>query len=75
MKAPSKTLERFRINISDEVLNDLRARLKATRFAPDLDNGLWIMLPVRFHAETVLLTIDDGTTLPCPLLMVTLVPD
>ncbi|HEY6765628.1 MAG TPA: epoxide hydrolase N-terminal domain-containing protein, partial [Candidatus Sulfotelmatobacter sp.] len=26
------------MNISDEVLNDLRARLKATRFAPDLNN-------------------------------------
>ena len=38
MNTPSKTLEPFRINISDEVLNDLRARLKATRFAPDLDN-------------------------------------
>jgi hypothetical protein len=38
MKAPSKTLEPFRINISDEVLNDLTARLKATRFAPDLNN-------------------------------------
>ena len=38
MNTPSKTLEPFRINISDEVRNDLRARLKATRFAPDLDN-------------------------------------
>jgi len=38
MNTPSKTLEPFRINISDEVLNDLGARLKATRFAPDLDN-------------------------------------
>jgi hypothetical protein len=38
MNAPNKTLEPFRINISDEVLNDLSARLKATRFAPDLNN-------------------------------------
>jgi pimeloyl-ACP methyl ester carboxylesterase len=38
MKTPSTNIEPFKINISDEVLNDLTARLKATRFAPDLNN-------------------------------------
>ncbi|XUL90308.1 epoxide hydrolase family protein [Streptomyces galilaeus] len=31
-------LERFTIDVPQEALDDLRARLKATRFAPDLDN-------------------------------------
>jgi hypothetical protein len=34
----SRSLERFTINVEQEVLDDLRARLKATRFAPDPEN-------------------------------------
>ncbi|RYE43537.1 MAG: epoxide hydrolase [Hyphomicrobiales bacterium] len=33
-----RPLERFTISVGQDVLDDLRARLKATRFAPDLDN-------------------------------------
>ena len=33
-----RSLERFTINVEQEVLDDLRARLKATRFAPDPEN-------------------------------------
>ncbi|MFK0246873.1 epoxide hydrolase family protein [Amycolatopsis azurea] len=32
------TLEPFVVNVEQDVLDDLRSRLKATRFAPDLDN-------------------------------------
>lgn len=35
---PASELEPFTIAIADEVLDDLRARLRATRFAPDPDN-------------------------------------
>lgn len=35
---PESNLSPFSISIEDEVLADLRARLRATRFAPDLDN-------------------------------------
>jgi pimeloyl-ACP methyl ester carboxylesterase len=34
----AENLEPFVIHVEQEVLDDLRARLKATRFAPDLDN-------------------------------------
>ena len=30
--------ERFKINVEESVLRDLKGRLKKTRFAPDLDN-------------------------------------
>lgn len=33
-----RSLERFTINVEQEVLDDLRSRLKATRFAPDPEN-------------------------------------
>lgn len=33
-----RSLDPFTINIDQSVLDDLVARLKATRFAPDLDN-------------------------------------
>lgn len=32
------TLDPFVIDVEQDVLDDLRRRLKATRFAPDLDN-------------------------------------
>jgi pimeloyl-ACP methyl ester carboxylesterase len=35
----TKSLEPFTINVPQGVLDDLRARLRATRFAPDLDNA------------------------------------
>jgi hypothetical protein len=31
-------LERFQIKVEESVLQDLKGRLKKTRFAPDLDN-------------------------------------
>lgn len=34
----ARNLERFTIHVDQDVLDDLRARLKATRFAPDLDD-------------------------------------
>jgi pimeloyl-ACP methyl ester carboxylesterase len=34
----SRALERFTISVDQDILDDLRARLRATRFAPDLDN-------------------------------------
>jgi pimeloyl-ACP methyl ester carboxylesterase len=37
----SSTVERFEINFSDEVLADLRSRLRNTRWAPDPDNADW----------------------------------
>lgn len=36
---PGSELARFQIDVEDEVLEDLRARLKATRFAPDVNNA------------------------------------
>jgi pimeloyl-ACP methyl ester carboxylesterase len=34
-----RQLERFTIHIDQDILDDLQARLKTTRFAPDLDNN------------------------------------
>ncbi|MFF8027545.1 epoxide hydrolase family protein [Streptomyces sp. NPDC007896] len=39
MASPHHRLERFVIQVDQGVLDDLKTRLKATRFAPDLDNG------------------------------------
>ncbi|MFF0967265.1 epoxide hydrolase family protein [Streptomyces sp. NPDC003703] len=36
--AKGRSLERYTIDVQQDVLDDLKARLKATRFAPDLDN-------------------------------------
>ena len=38
MKSSPKNLEPFKINVSQDVLDDLKSRLKNTRFAPDLNN-------------------------------------
>ncbi|PSM42952.1 epoxide hydrolase [Streptomyces dioscori] len=35
---PRHDLEPFKINVDQSVLDDLKSRLRATRFAPDLDN-------------------------------------
>lgn len=36
---PASTLDPFPIRVEPAILDDLRARLRATRFAPDLDNA------------------------------------
>ena len=44
----ARNLERFTIHVDQDVLDDLRARLKATRFAPDLDDDEVYGLSARF---------------------------
>jgi len=54
----ARNLERFTIDVDQDVLDDLPARLKATRFAPDLDddevyglNARYISPPVQYWAD------------------------
>ena len=43
-----RDLERFTIDVDQDILDDLRARLRATRFAPDLDDDEVYGLSTRY---------------------------